>query len=78
VFESGSYGNYRDENCTITFTYQGNTVPDQPPLAAGRIWGHISCPNAENSGKTVQGEDGGTENVTCDGEADFLFEQCGQ
>jgi hypothetical protein len=78
VFENGSYGDYTSSNCTISFTYQGSPVPDQPPLAAGRIWGHISCPNASQAGKTVTGGDGGAETVQCDTEADFLFEQCGQ
>ena len=75
VFESGTYGKYRETDCTIAFTYMGETV-GQTPLAAGRIWGHISCPTAEISGQTVM-VDGGTQDVQCDAEADFLFEQCG-
>ena len=77
VFQSGQNGTFRDNNCTLSYEYQGSTVPDQPPVAAGRIWAHISCPNAQVQGQTVQAPDGGTENRTCDGEADFLFEQCG-
>jgi len=76
-FESESYGTYREDDCTISYLYQGETVPDMPPVAAGRIWGHISCPTAQVSGKTVTLPDGGTQNVQCDAEADFLFEQCG-
>jgi len=80
AFESGTNGTYRDSNCSISFTYNGDAVPDQPPLAGGRIWGHLSCPNAVNPTQTVPDADGGggTQSVTCDGEADFLFEQCGQ
>lgn len=77
VFESGQDGTFRGTNCTLSFSYQGGTVPDQPPIAAGRIWGHISCPDSEVAGQTVPAPDGGTENRTCDGEADILFEQCG-
>jgi len=74
VFESAGYGTYRETDCTIAFTYNGTPV-NQTPLAAGRIWGHISCPTAQVSGQTVM-VDGGTQNVQCDAEADFLFEQC--
>jgi hypothetical protein len=51
-----------DGKCTVVFTppYQG--------VAAGRVWGEISCPNAED--KTAQ--------VTCVGKAQFRFENCAQ
>jgi hypothetical protein len=77
VFESATNGRYRETDCTIAFTYMGQPVVTQGgPLAAGRIWGHISCPTAQVSGQTVM-VDGGTQDVQCDAEADFLFEQCG-
>ena len=76
-FGSGRYGDYDDANCMLTYTYQGTTVPDSPPIAAGRIWGHVSCPNAQISGQLGTGADGGSTEKTCDGEADILFEQCG-
>jgi hypothetical protein len=76
VFQSGQYGTYRETDCTISFSYNSGMVPDQPPIAGGRIWAHISCPTATQSGKTTNAPDGGTESVTCDAEADFLFEQC--
>jgi hypothetical protein len=77
VFESGQNGTFRSTSCTISYQYQAGTVPDNPPIAAGRIWAHISCPDSEVSGQTVTAPDGGTQNRTCDGEADILFEQCG-
>jgi len=77
-FESGSLGDFTESDCMITYTYQGQSVPDSPPIAAGRIWGHVSCPTAQNSGSTVMLPDGGSQPRQCDGEADFLFEQCGQ
>jgi len=65
--------------CTITYLYDAGgsvggvagdePVPTQPPIAAGRIWGHIKCPNAD-----YQSQPG----VFCDAEADFIFEQCNQ
>jgi hypothetical protein len=78
VFQSPIDGVYRQKDCTIDFSYNGNPVPDSPPIAAGRIWGHIKCPNAVLSGQTTTGADGGPADVACDAEADFLFEQCGQ
>jgi hypothetical protein len=76
VFESETQGRYRETDCTIAFTYNGEPITSQTPIAAGRIWGHISCPTAQVSGQTVM-VDGGTQDVQCDAEADFLFEQCG-
>lgn len=65
--------------CTLTYEYDpegsvggiagDSPVPVSPPVAAGRIWGHIFCP------KTVAT---GQEGVICNAEADFIFEQCGQ
>jgi hypothetical protein len=79
VFASGANGDYRDTDCTIAFTYAGGTVPNDPPIAAGRIWGHISCPQATTTGKSVNNPDGGAPlPVTCDAEADFLFQECAQ
>ena len=73
-----SDGTYSQSACTIAFTYLGGAVPGSPPVAAGRIWGHLSCPAAQASGETVPSPDGGVETVQCDAEADFLFEQCHQ
>jgi hypothetical protein len=44
-------------------------VPASPPIAAGRIWGHLRCPHAF---------DNETPSVVCDVEADFMFENCTQ
>lgn len=82
---SGPAGSFREEpgngdpGCTITYEYdQGGsvggvagdaTVPVMPPIAGGRIWGHIHCPNAAYVPQPQ---------VFCDAEADFIFEQCNQ
>jgi hypothetical protein len=78
VFSSSTYGTYTSNDCTIAFTYNGESITGQPPIAAGRIWGHLSCPVAINSNHTTTGLDGGTANEQCDAEGDFLFEECGQ
>jgi hypothetical protein len=75
-WQSETFGPASESDCTIAFTYEGQPVYDDPPVAAGRIWGHLSCPQALFDGETVVGPDGGTTTVHCDGEADFLFEQC--
>jgi hypothetical protein len=64
--------------CTITYAYDpggsvggvagDSPVPVTPPIAAGRIWGHIKCPNAAAAAM----------GTACDAEADFMFEQCSQ
>ena len=51
---------------------------DAPPIAAGRIWSHLSCPQmASTSGKSKV-INGKAVTEACDIEADFLFENCGQ
>jgi hypothetical protein len=77
-FYSNNRGPYSSSNCTITYTYNGQPVPVSPPIAAGRIWGHISCPQATDSSQTTTGPDGGPATVSCPANADFLFEQCNQ
>jgi hypothetical protein len=58
----------------------GQPVPSAvgSPVAAGRIWGHIDCPDAQDSSQHVTGPDGGQEAATCTASADFLFEGCHQ
>jgi hypothetical protein len=65
--------------CTITYQYDpggsvggvagDSPVPTNPPITAGRIWGHIKCPNATATAQSM---------LVCDAEADFMFEQCTQ
>src|SRR5579872_512820 len=65
-----------DNNCTFTQTYNNNPLPQGGAPASGRIWGHIDCPNAVESGMFGVGIDGGVVLRTCEGSADFLFENC--
>lgn len=69
---SATGGSFTASNCSISFTYNGNPVPVMPPIAAGRIWGHLDCPEAMAPATPVM--DGGP--ATCDAQADFLFENC--
>jgi hypothetical protein len=75
-WKSETFPSATESDCTIAFTYEGQPVPTSPPIAAGRIWGHLSCPQALFNGETVVGPDGGAATIHCDGEADFLFENC--
>jgi hypothetical protein len=56
-------------SCTLRFTYGAGPVPSEAPVAPGTIWAHVSCPN------TVFASDAATP-PSCDGEADFFFENC--
>lgn len=59
---NGLIANLTDTNCTVTFKSNPNMG-----IAPTRIWGVIDCPNAAAQNGTV-----------CDGNAEFLFENCGQ
>jgi hypothetical protein len=78
TFEAAAMGTFSATDCTVTYTYNDGPVPQMPPVAAGKIWGHISCPDLENNSVLRTLPDGGSAPYTCDGEADFLFEFCGQ
>jgi hypothetical protein len=56
-------------DCTLQFTYGTLPVSSPTPVAAGRIWAHVSCPQAAFA------SDASIPPV-CDGEVDFLFENC--
>jgi hypothetical protein len=77
-FESATLDTYLSSDCSITWTYNGAFVPAAPPVAPGRIWGHLSCPNAISISLMTSLPDGATIHDTCDTEADFLFENCWQ
>ncbi len=62
--------------CTVSYTMNGQPVPATPPVAGGRIWGHIDCVTAQATGVYRSTADGGTTLAQCDGRADFLFENC--
>jgi len=51
-----------DGKCTVEYTTQFQGV------AAGRVWADITCPNAEDPGAQV----------SCEGRAQFRFENCAQ
>lgn len=75
TFTSALEGTARGSDCTITPTYQGQPVSQNPSIFAGKIWGHVSCPTA------VRVPEGGVPDAAgtpCDAEADFLFEGCSQ
>jgi hypothetical protein len=77
VFQSASKGTFRSDQCTITFTYDGMPLSSSVAIQSGRIWGHLSCPGAQNMDIAIMAVDGGVAYATCDTEADFLFENCG-
>lgn len=78
-FEGNAVGGpYVDSNCTLTYKYMNADVPVSPPVAAGRIWGHLVCNHALDPSQQKVGADGGPSSAECLATADFLFEQCAQ
>lgn len=65
-------------NCTLTPTYLNGTIPTSPPIAPGRIWSHLSCPQMPSTSGKSKVINGAAVTETCDVEADFLFENCSQ
>lgn len=63
VFQRSDYGQFRQNDCTVTFTDNPNMG-----VAPGRVWGKLLCVNAARS----------DQGRTCDGEAQFRFENCDQ
>jgi hypothetical protein len=61
---------YTESDCTITLP---TNPPNGGPVASGRIWGKIDCPNAVLAGQTTQSGNA----VSCDISALFVFENCG-
>ncbi len=62
TFQKGNTGTFRQTDCTVTYNTPLQTV------AAGRVWGFITCPTAELTG---QGR-------ICEAKGEFKFENCGQ
>jgi hypothetical protein len=73
-FQRGDTGGgqpFVDTNCTVTFSgSQG--------VAAGRVWGNIECPNIVDMGQQVAPITTPPMYLTCDGQAEFRFENCAQ
>jgi hypothetical protein len=68
---------FRDNNCSFSYMYNNAPLPGSGAATGGRIWGHVDCPNAVLAGQTGTSDDGGSVARTCDGFADFLFQNCG-
>ncbi len=67
---------FASDSCTLTYMYENGAVPDSTPIAGGRVWGHISCLDAQSMVSNI-GADGGSTPESCDAEADVIFENCG-
>jgi len=68
-------GTYQSQKgCSVTFksAESGMDIPEGQRLSAGSIWAHVECPDAES--QTGVQTDNGV--ATCDGTADFLFQNC--
>lgn len=77
TFEGMGGLNFTSDNCVLTYVYENGPIPNSPPIAPGRIWGHISCLDAHSNRVSNVDPDGGTTPQSCDGEADIIFTNCG-
>jgi hypothetical protein len=69
--------NYKQDGCTITFTYGSGPVLIMPPVAKGRIWAHLACTKmVDSSGGMRMLMDGTQVPNTCRSDVDFIFENC--
>ncbi len=74
---------YEGKGCAVTYTYLSQPIAQSQRVSPGSFFGHISCPDAMDSGSSVSGTqvtepDGSLGTATCDGEADVLFKNCSQ
>jgi hypothetical protein len=69
---------WSSNSCTVTAMFDRAPVPQTPSIAAGRIWGHVSCPSMGPDNGVVVMVNGVQMMQQCDGEVDFLFENCSQ
>ena len=63
VLQPGEHGSYSENDCTVTLSTQVS-----PSIAAGRIWGTLSCPAEKSAGS----------GVACYATATFIFQNCQQ
>jgi hypothetical protein len=63
VWQRGDTGTYTDDTCTADYRSNPNMG-----VAGGRIWAKITCPHALDP----------NQDSTCQGTAEFKFENCGQ
>jgi len=63
TFANGQYGSFVQDDCTVEYT--GGTPQG---VAAGRVWGVITCPKITND----------SQDRVCEGTGEFKFENCSQ
>lgn len=56
--------------CTISYEYNGLAVPYSPPIAGGRIFGHVHC----DDGIKLASD----PTIDCGADVDILFDNCAQ
>ncbi len=65
IFYRSDFGSFKQTDCTVTYP---EAALKETPVAAGRVWGEISCPNIELA----------DQGRVCTGKAEFRFENCNQ
>ena len=62
IFQRGDFGQFKQTDCVLSYTRA------EQGIAAGRLWGELSCPNAAYA----------QQNRICNGAAEIRFENCAQ
>jgi hypothetical protein len=69
----GDEADFTSSDCSVSYTMDPNMG-----VAAGRVWGYITCPDVVDPGSSEIGPDGGAVSRTCQAAATFKFQNCAQ
>jgi hypothetical protein len=72
-FSRGDTGSFTSSDCDVSYT-----DADGMGVAAGRVWGYITCADVMDPGTSEVGPDGGAVSRTCAAAATFKFQNCSQ
>jgi hypothetical protein len=77
TFSGPANADFSEVDCTVA--YSSIVEPGAPTgVAAGRVWGTVTCPDAVDPGTSEIGPDGGDVSRTCAATAEFKFQNCSQ
>lgn len=70
VFQRGDFGQFAATGCTVSYFADGEDTTQKTfrGVAAGRVWGFLTCDAAENA----------SSNKACKATTQFRFENCGK
>ncbi len=69
----GEEADFTSSDCSVSYT-----MSDGMGVAAGRVWGFITCADVTDPSTSEVGPDGGAISRTCAASATFKFQNCSQ